>query len=130
MDKSEFGKGLVICLLKFAEHEGRWRSDKMHYEEMHQRNPKLFTLADAVHMHMNAASDHLYDIEVPKRVKAAAVAEKVAVLQKKGLDMGHSFRDDAKWTEEDLLGLYELAREIALLIDQELLGLKPQMGEW
>lgn len=118
MEESEFGKGLVICLVKFAEHKERWHSDKR------------FNLpeSEAVHMHFNGASDHLYEIEVPAKWEGTEIGNKVNILRDRGLEIGHSFRG-GDYTEKDVFELYDLAEDIALLIDKEL-GLEPQIGQW
>lgn len=128
MENSEFGKGLVICLVKFAEHRWRWFEQKNLWKEMHEENPELFNESRAVEMHFNGASDHLYEIEVPAVWKRKKIGKKVKELQDFGLEMGHGFTHKG-WTEADVEKAYTLCREIALLVDKEL-GLNPQIGEW
>jgi hypothetical protein len=126
--ESEFGKGLVICLVKFAEHRWRWYEQKRSYEEMSIKNPELFSESDAVELHFNGASDHLYEIEVPKAWEDTSIGIKVKELQDFGLQIGHGFTH-RNWTESDVNKAYELCQEIALLIDEKL-GLKPLKGSW
>lgn len=128
MEGSEFGKGLVICLVKFAEHQWRWQDQKRFYDEMRQQRPDLYTYANTVERHMNGASDHLYEIEVPPSWKRTELGRAVKELRDFGLDMGHGFTGKT-WTETDIEKAYEMCRQIALLIDKKL-GLKPDMGEW
>ena len=133
-EQSEFGKGLVICLVKFSEHKDRWQSDKETYKRLNERNPELFggkggAMSHAVHMHMNGASDHLYEITVPEGIKQSAIGEKVEELKTKGLKMGHGFERD-NFTEKEMLDLYDLAEEIAILIDVKLLGINAEVGIW
>ncbi len=133
MEGSEFGKGLVICLVKFAEHQWRWYGDKITYKKLGENRPDLYPdgyMTHAAEMHMNGAADHLYEIEVPQGIKRSVLGKKVAQLKDKGLAIGHGYLERGKWTEEDVLGLYELAREIALLIDKKMLGLKAELGQW
>lgn len=127
-NQSEFGKGLVICLVKFAEHFERWQEQKKLYEGMRKKRPDLFNESEAVEMYFNAASDHLYDIEVPEKWQGAEIGKKVKELQDRGLEIGHGYTGK-KWAEEDVDDLHKLCREIALLIDKEL-GLNPEIGEW
>lgn len=127
--ESEFGKGLVICLVKFAEHQARWQEQKKFYQDINKKHPEHFRESDAVEIHMNGASDHLYEIEVPEAWKGTEIDSKVTELQDLGLAMGHGFRQKKVWTEADVLGAYELAEEIALLIDKKL-GLDAQKGQW
>jgi hypothetical protein len=125
---SEFGKGLVICLVKFAEHRHRWLADKRINKEMSVKYPSSFSESEAVEMHFNGASDHLYEIEVPKEWEGLEIASKVKELQDFGLEMGHSFNKKL-WTEADVEKAYGLCQEIALLIDKKI-GLSPEIGEW
>ena len=128
--ESEFGRGLVICLVKFAEHCSRWKSDKQTAKEMRRlsNHPELFDMKQTIESHFNAASDHLYNIEIPKKWQGKEIGKKVKKLQKFGLEMGHGFTNKV-WIEEDYDKAYRLCREIALLIDKEL-GLKPELGQW
>lgn len=129
MEKSEFGSGLVICLVKFAEHRWRWVETKRLYEGMREKNPDLFTESEAVISHFNGASDHLYEIEVPNKLKRTKLGKMVKELKSFGLEMGHSFNRSKSWTEEDVDKAYSICQEIALLVDKEI-GLSPDVGQW
>lgn len=126
--ESEFGKGLIICLVKFAEHRWRWQEQKHLYAEMRKKSPDHFSESDAVEMHFNGASDHLYKIEVPPEWRKTKLDEAVRELQDFGLEMGHGFTKK-EWTEADVDKAYAICQEIALLIDKKL-GLKPDVGQW
>ena len=165
-EKSEFGKGLVICLVKFAEHfENDMIRKTLRYSNflskseeeqklIRSKNPpnnldygrinKEFdwwmtkmvpirgtpekTLSNEIELWLNRASDHLYDIEVPKGKKWDKIRKKVDKLQSKGLEIGHGFTKKI-WKKEDVNELQNLTREIALDIDK-LIGLKPDIGQW
>lgn len=130
MEESEFGKGLIICLVKFAEHRWRWQEDKQLYEEMHQKHPDLFDISHSVEMHFNGASDHLYEIEVPDKWKDTEIGKLIMELKSFGLEMGHGFfKHKRKWTEEDVDKAYNMCQQIAILVDKEL-GLEPEIGQW
>lgn len=129
MEESEFGKGLVICLVKFAEHRMWWIEQKRQYEEMRKKSPDLFSVSHAIEMHFNGASDHLYAIEVPKEWRRKKLGRKVKELQAFGLEIGHGFPCTHDWTEADVEKAYTMCQEIAILIDKEL-GLEPQKGQW
>ena len=129
MEGSEFGKGLVICLVKFAEHRWQWLEQKRNYEEMSKKNPELFTTSEAVISHFNGASDHLCEIEVPPEWAKTKLGKMVKKLQDFGLEMGHSFNRSKEWAEADVDKAYNMCQEIAMLIDKEL-GLKPDVGSW
>lgn len=167
--KSEFGKGMVICLVKFAEHESQHNGayfpiyqkfiketpenrklmvsnnppDNLNYGFPFTQELKNFVrIADNVHkgdyekafsyeieLFMNSASDHLYEIEVPKGKEWDKIRVMVKKLQAKGLHIGHGFDAISKWTIKDYQELFELNRQIALKIDKKL-GLKAEKGEW
>ena len=131
--KSEFGKGFIICLIKFAEHIERsnFHNEDDDYKkkmiEIYETEEKY--MSHKIEMWFNAASDHLYEIEVPKGKDWNRIRTKVNELQKKSLNIGHGFNKDAKWTYNDYIEMRDLTREIALMIDRKL-GIKPQVGEF
>lgn len=114
--KSEFGKGLVICLVKFAEHALGWIE-----------NEKTLPEHMAVKLFFNAAADHLIEIKVPKKWQRTKIAKKVKELQKTSLEIKFGRKD--KPSKNDVIKAYDLCREIALLIDKKI-GLKPDIGQW
>lgn len=126
--KSDFGRGLVICLVKFAEHYERYQRDKDIYASMRAGGNSIFPESGAVESFFNGASDHLYEIKVPKAWANTEIEAKVKELQSKGLEIGHGFTGKA-WTDSDFHDCYNLCREIALLIDKQI-GLNPDMGSW
>lgn len=128
MEESEFGKGLVICLVKFAEHRRSWQEQKSLYKEMEKKSPELFNVRRAVEIHFNGASDHLYEIKVPTKWKRKELGKRVKELRDFGIKMGHGFTK-TEWTEADVTKAYDMCQEIAILIDTEL-GLEPQIGTW
>ena len=133
VEKSEFGKGLVICIVKFAEHAMYLQ----HFLEMNKKireggttNPEYWNDGQAISMWANGASDHLYDIEVPKGKEWDSIREQVKKLKDKGLDMGHgSGLMSDKFTQKDADELIKLTRKIALMIDRKI-GLKPDEGSF
>lgn len=169
MKPSEFGKGLVICLVKFAEHFDNHFAEPISIantylsktekekELMLSSNPpanldygfpymtflrhfvdsikfwgseeKAFS--DLITLWANGSSDHLYNIEVPKKLRNTKLGRKILLLQKLGLDMGHGKGLTGKkiYTFKDFKKLRELTREIALLLDKKL-GLKADLGEF
>ena len=128
--ESEFGKGLVICLIKFAEHVERWGRIKSDYKKLKEKKSELtsFDEAYAVWLFFNGASDHLYEIEIPAQWENSKLADKVKELQEFGLGIGHNDLE-RKGTEFDVIKARDMYREIALMIDREL-GLEPDIGMW
>ena len=132
--ETEFGKGLIVCLVKFAEHAERWGEDKRMYEVLRKREPdsanieRFLNESMAVEMFFSGASDHLFQIEVPKGWEETEIVEKVNELREFCLMIGHGFTQ-RKHTEEDVNKAYDLCEEIALLIDRKL-GLEPDIGQF
>lgn len=123
---SEFGKGLVICLVKFAEHLER------HRLELDWENKENKALSNQVQLWFNAASDHLCEIEVPKGKEWNRIRIKVNKLKEFGIERGHGtylMDDKLILTENDIHMALKMTREIALMIDRKI-GLKPQLGDW
>jgi len=125
--KSEFGSGLVICLVKFAEHAETWFQDKELHQQLREKEPKLFSESRAVQQFFYGASDHLYGIEVPDKWRGTVIESKVQELRGLALAIRHGFT--RQWSEKDVIKAYDLCREIALLIDKDL-GLSPDIGKW
>jgi len=128
-EESDFGKGLVICLVKFAEHFMKLQTDILMYEKMREKSPNLFDEGCAVQLWLNGASDHLYEIEVPKGKDWDKIRKKVKALQDEGLEGGHGFVILSKIKREEANKLMSLTREIALMIDKKL-GLKAEKGQF
>jgi len=135
---SEFGKGLVICLVKFASHFERsdWTNpllgnfserDKRMLKEVYNNNKEEY-ISFKIEIWANGASDHLYEIEVPEGKEWNSIRKKVEELRNIGLTIGNGFTGK-KWKKEDFFKLQDLTYEIALMIDKKL-GLKPKIGKW
>jgi hypothetical protein len=154
-EESEFGKGLVVNLVKFSEHlhhEGRlhqimavdrWIKNGIKEEgissdsesinqfkriELRVYNEPNKALAHLIEMWANGASDHLFDIQVPKGWRNLVVAKRIRELRDLGLKMGHGFTDTL-WTADDIHKLQRLVEQISLAIDKKL-GLKGDWGQW
>ena len=140
--KSDFGKGLVACLILFAQHIGKLEEMwwiVADYEE-NKRLPeewemsleiwKTFDnlLSSRIVTWANGATDHLYEIEVPKGKEWSAIRKKIKELQDVGIQMGHGFTGQI-YTLEDVDKLIKLANGIAIDIDKKI-GLNPDIGEW
>jgi len=141
-NKSEFGKGLITCLNYFAQHIGElndmWMIE-VEYEQ-NKRLPKDWEssleiyhtferlLNSRITIWASGASDHLYEIEVPKGKEWALIRKKVKQLQDDGLQMGHGFTGKI-YTLKDVDNLIKLTNEIAIEIDKKI-GLQPDIGAW
>jgi len=117
---SEYGRGLVICLVKFA----------MHFMDPTVLKTSLSNSRESsrlIESWASRASDHLLEIEVPERLKGSELERKVNELKDLGIGIGHGHLNKL-WTWDDFRRLMKLTFEIALLIDMEL-GLNPDEGE-
>lgn len=111
METSEFGKGFIYNLVLFAAHFER---------PIHLGDYSMW---------FNAASDHLYEFEVPEKWKGTKVGEKAEKLKELSLDIGHGSRLTDHDCKSDFELVKNLTKEIALLIDQEL-GHNPVKAEY
>lgn len=145
-EKSEFGKGLVICLVKFAEHfmcRTHWQYKKKLEQQIdfHKKfydtynkydkpkDMKAYAISYMIKSWANGASDHLYEIECPKGKEWDYIRRKITKLKSKGLEIGHGFRDDKIYTQEDFAELWQLTKQIAMYLDKKI-GLNPDEGQW
>jgi hypothetical protein len=119
-EQSEFGRGLVICLVKFAEHFMSYYHILKSYERVEIRN--------AIQIWANGLSDHLYEIEVPDGKDWDEIRQRVTKLKKFGLEIGHGFTGEI-YAKKDIQKLLDLTRDIALLIDKKI-GLTPDIGKY
>ena len=130
-EESEFGKGMVICLVKFAEHFMKLGTDIETYRRMREEKGVSglgFMENQAVGLWAYGATDHLYDIEVPKGKDWDEIRKKVEELKDKGQNIrGIMRKEQATLAEAE--EVMALTREIALMIDKKL-GLKAELGQW
>ena len=122
---SEFGKGLTYCLALFLCHSER---TEMHTKDM----PKKLDI-DEEHrcarnseMWFNGASDHLYDLQIPKTLPET-LQKRLKKLQDKAINWGHGFESDCK-TEDKDWAIFE-AKDLIRLVDKHF-GIKTQKGQW
>ncbi len=113
-EKSEFGKGLVVCLVKFAEHMC-----------MGNITEKLYDPKKSSH-YLSEKKIEKYEIEVPEGKEWDVIRLEVKKLQDKGLEIGHGFTGKI-WKKDDFYELFDLIRKIALMVDKKL-GLKAEEG--
>jgi len=168
--KSEFGKGLVVCLCKFYQHfasenlrnayfcakmlelseedKEKVMSDNppshLNYGTTANNNFKFFytkevqiwgsvekAMSQKITLWANGASDHLYDIKVPKGKEWNVIRKAVKKLQNAGLEMGHGagIMGTRLYTLKDVAAMENVTKELLIAIDT-MLGLKPDWGEW
>jgi hypothetical protein len=146
---SEFGRGLVICLVKFAEHferndlnglyqieDSHRRGKEMTKEQLLELNAFYATnsgsheerMSYAIEMWANAATDHLREIQTPEGKSWDEIRKQVSALQSLGLEIGHGSHKEV-WKLDVVKTLKTMTREIAFLIDEKI-GLDPCLGSF
>lgn len=146
-EESEFGRGLVVCLVKFREHFDQhfgvtvgavhhWHTEldeddtklaKDVYLSMHGSYEKAFSFL--IELWANGTSDHLYEITVPLPQKHRKLAKFVAELAGLALEIGHGFTGKV-WAFEHFEQLHTLSRDAVLQVDKAM-GIKnPEWGQW
>ena len=129
--ESEFGMGCVYCLVLFTKHYSRLHSELEHAKEMRKKHGDYWSDNHAVHMWFNAASDHLYDLQIPQYWKKKKLGKLLKELQDKSIDIGHGLGLMQDYTTpKEAEKIIDLVDEIAILIDKELgvKSVKAQFG--
>jgi len=122
---SEFGKGMVTCLVKWAAHLDRYLEMKERYKIMNidKHYDTLWC------MWISGASDHLYEIEVPDGKEWDVVREKIKYLRSESF----LYRYDGVKSQEEADDMFfefrKLTFEVAVEIDK-VLGINADVGEW
>lgn len=122
---SEFGKGFVYNLILFAAHFER-------YDEKFERYYEKEGLKGMERsLWFNAASDHLYELEVPSKWKDKEIGRLALELQDLALEIGHGNRmgDKSEQVEKDFDRVVRMTKDLGLLIDKEL-GIDAIKGDW
>jgi len=125
---SEFGKGFIYNLILFSKHWWRASVDMESYEKTFKdKYSKGEARSKAIDVWFNGASDHFYELEIPKQWKRKKIGKLARWLQDKSLYWGHGFKEKA--TEKDFEEVFEKLEELARLIDKEL-GVKDIKADW
>lgn len=106
---SEFGRGYITCLYQFDRHTGRLDEFLQMYERVGgERDYGL----SAVEMWANGASDHLYELILPRRV-IREDRDLARLLASQALDAGHGFHiNDHPYSEADARRWIGWARQL------------------
>ena len=117
---SEFGKGCTYCLGLFLAHEA------LHTELFEKKNNQPISKL-AYELWFNAASDHLYDLQIPAKFPVS-LQRRLKIFRKKCLYFGHGFPKEHA-TEKDYKWAINEGKALLLLIDKRL-GVQVKRGEW
>lgn len=115
---SEFGKGLTYCLGLFL----------CHSERDYQSRGKESELLNRPDLWFNAASDHLYDLQIPKDLPKE-IKKRLIELSNKVLHWGHGFDPKDVLTKENVQWAIQEAKDLLLLIDKHF-GVETIKGDW
>jgi len=107
--KSEFGKGFIICLIKFSEHVEHLGRLIETCKEIGSPTSR----ANATWFYN--ASDHLLNLECPGKFKGTKIEELVNELRR----WLHK-RSKHELSDDEVITITDLVREIAILVDKEL----------
>ncbi len=114
---SEFGKGFIYNLILFAKHYDYAQDRLDKYKELHKKHPKLFSEERALSMWINGASDHLFELEIPKRFQKI---KEIKELQDLALSYGHGALMMTGMPKDVYTKIGNLLSIIALAIDKKL----------
>ena len=126
-EKPDFVKGVVN--LKYKGKKVRTMPGEFYIAKSKQPIPSnLFTEGRALSMWMNGASDHLYDIVIPKKLPAS-LAKRVIKLREKALYWGHGGGMMKDMPLKEYQAIRAETEEIAYLLDRWL-GIQAIKAEW
>ena len=145
MERSEFGRGVVICLAKFSAHLENDQTSRVNAWIRHTNGTpiselpsdyrryfkilgdsyptKQHGLKSLIEIWANAASDHFYDLD---ETLAPPALKQLASLT---LEMGHGFTDRL-WTEADWVHMHDLWERACMELDKQLGVPSPDWGQW
>lgn len=118
-DRSEFGAGIVVCLAKFSQHLDI-QSPRHPLNNDYRRSPE--NISSLIVNWMNAASDHLYDIDEDK------APDSLKELARLCLKVGHGFSNTI-YDESTIEQIEALWQQACIDVDK-MLGTNPIWGEW
>lgn len=120
---SEFGTGFIYNLILFAKHFERARHDKELYEKS--------SVEYHYYLFFNGASDHFYDLKIPKQFKNTEIGKLALAIKDKSLNYGHGegLMGQIKVGEKEYLEVFADLEKLALMIDEKL-GVKTSKAEW
>ncbi len=139
--KTGFGKGLITCLILFAQHIGELKNIYLIIAD-YEKNKRLPVdwesslkiwatfenlLGSKIQTWAYAAIDHLQEIEIPKDINWDSVRNKTETFEKLVYKC-RSFNGSLP-TINDVDSIIKMLNEIAVEID-EIIGLNPDIGKW
>lgn len=103
-NESEFGRGLTYCLGLFLAHAEREVN-----VEVYKKIFKEEAENEAAMIWFSGASDHLYDLQIPKTLPEE-LQKRLNELQEKAIEWGHGYKSkcalsDVKWAIQEAKSL-------------------------
>ena len=120
--KSDFGKGFIYNLILWTKHINFDEKLSERWQEVN----KIIGKNDGYSCWFNGASDHLFDLEIPKKWQRNKIGKLAKQLQDLALEIGHGNRmmDTSEKVVKDHRKVIELTKELAFEIDKKL-GVEP-----
>jgi hypothetical protein len=125
-EQSEFGRGLLTCLLSFFDHKSMIQGH--FYAGLEERH--------GGQRWANGASDHLFELEIPEALNGTSLGHSITVFRDRWVELGHGFgtmSEKGADKAEVCRGLDEckiLALAIAVELDKALGLPSAEMGQW
>ena len=119
---TDFGQGFIYCLINFAKH-----FDKV-FATLESYGKSGLDKEQAYSIWINGASDHLYDLELPKNLPIP-IKKMVKELKDIALDYGHGSKMMIGMSEKTYKCLRGMLDNIALAIDKWL-EVKTSKARW
>lgn len=116
---SEFGKGLAYCLGLFLAHQDNFRDKR---KAIRNATNNLMGM-----IWFNAASDHLYELQIPNNYPKH-LGERLSRFRDKVLNFGHGFPEEMA-TESDIEWALNEAKLLLIEIDKQI-GVKTIKGDF
>ena len=119
---TEFGQGFIYCLINFAKHFDKVFGTLESYRKSGLDEKSVYSLW------INGASDHLYDLELPKNLPIP-IKKMVKELQNIALDYGHGSKMMTGMSKKTYKCIREMLNNITLAIDKWL-EVKTSKARW
>lgn len=137
-EQSEFGRGLLVCLLSFIDHKSQIL--EMFFSVDHGQTPTAsfgYKSWEEYYGHLwaNGASDHLFELKIPKQLEGTPLGKEILAFKEKWLEIGHGYGEPSKGaTKKEIYDALQQCKKMTLEIAAEIdkaLGIKDaEVGQW
>lgn len=126
--ESEFGSGLVYCLVLFAKHWWKHNQIQETYRGMRElpgASQRYFSEGDATRSWFDGAADHLDEMRIPENMRNTKLGKKIKSLK----NLAMRCRDGSETKAEDFDEAIRLMEDIAVDLDRYI-GIDPVPATW